>query len=137
MITYDLKMSLIQIAIRLFVCVVLIVAAVAKIQLAPAILQDGSLLSIPWLLFSAVIIEFAVATFALVAPSPFAWTAITVLFLALTAFATSAIFSNRECNCFGNLLPSGSSLPINFVVVLVMLLNRKHWGTGQTHTKVL
>lgn len=120
-----------QFAIRLLVSLVLLLAAISKLQVAPAILRGESLLSNQWLLYTAIIVEFAVATFALVAPSRSAWGAITALFLALTAFATWAIFANRECNCFGNLLPSGTSLPINIVVVSVMLLSRKHWGIGQ------
>lgn len=120
-----------QIAIRLLVSLVLLLAAISKLQVAPAILRGESLLSNQWLLYTAIIVEFAIATFALVAPSRSAWGAITALFLTLTVFATWAIFANLECNCFGNLLPTGTSLPINIVVVSVMLVSRKHWGIGQ------
>ena len=105
-------------------------AAINKLMAAPAIVRGESLLSNQWLLYTAISVEFAVATFALVSPSRSAWVAITFLFLALTSFATWAIFANRECNCFGNLLPSGTSLPVNFVIVSLMLLSRKHWGIG-------
>ena len=120
-----------RIAIRALVCLILLLAAISKIQVAPAILRGESLLSNQWLLYSVIIVEIAAAIFALLAPSNFAWASIMVLFLALTAFALWAIFADLKCNCFGNLLPSGTSLPINIFVVSVMLMSRKHWGIGQ------
>ena len=65
--------------IRLLASAILLLAAISKLQVAPAILRGESLLSNPWLLYLAIIVEFAVATFALLAPPRSAWAAITVL----------------------------------------------------------
>ena len=119
--------------IRLLASAILLLAAISKLQVAPPILRGESLLSNPWLLYLAIIVEFAVATFALLAPPRSAWAAITVLFLALSAFATWAIVANQECSCFGNLLPSGTSLPINIVVITVLFWSRKLWGISQAN----
>jgi hypothetical protein len=121
----------IQVVIRMTVFVILLISLISKFQGAPAILRGSSLLSNWYLLAAAVSIEAAVAIWALVAPARWVWVAVTCLFVALTMFATWAFFANQECNCFGNFLPSGSSMPINIVVITAMLLTRKQFGIGR------
>lgn len=121
--------------IRFSVALVIFVAAISKLQVAPAILRGESLLSNPWLLSSAIIVEFALATFALLAPLRSTWVVVSVFFIALTAFATWARLVNRECSCFGSLLPSGTSLPINIVVVTVMFWSRKQGGINRENVQ--
>ena len=118
-------------AFRIAVSFILLFAAVSKLQVAPALLRGDSLLSNPVLLYAAVCVESGVAVWTLTAPAPLAWPVITGLFATLTVFASWAIVANRECNCFGDLLPTGASLPINIGIVVTMMLSRKKWGIGQ------
>jgi len=120
-----------QFAFRIVVSSILIFAAVSKLQVAPAILRGESLLSNPLLLYAAICVESGVSIWALIAPSRLAWPIITILFATLTIFASWAIVTNRECSCFGDLLPSGTSLPINIGIVVAMMLTRRKWGIGQ------
>lgn len=120
-----------QYSLRFLVSAILLFAATSKLQVAPAILRGDSLLSNPYLLYAAIVVETAVAIWALIAPSRLAWSVIMVLFSTLTSFACLAIISNRECNCFGSHLPSATSVPINVTIVAAMFLSRKHWGNRQ------
>jgi hypothetical protein len=117
-----------SVVLRLVVSGILVFALIGKIQMAPAILRGESILSNPFLLAVAICVEGAAAAWVLVAPAKFAWYVITALFLVLSGFAGFAFFTNRECNCFGNALPSGTTIPINIAILVAMFLCRSCFG---------
>lgn len=106
-------------AYSLSVATLLIVAAAMKAWNAPNILAMDGLLSTQWLLTTAIGVEAVVAVLIVRLPPRMARILIVVVFGCFASVASYALFSGKDCNCFGfDLLGAWLTLPVDIIVLI-------------------
>lgn len=106
----------------LSVATLLFVAAAMKAWNAPKILATDGLLSNEWLLTTAIGVEAVFVVLIVGLPPRMARILIVVVFGCFASAASYALFSGKDCNCFGfDLLGAWVTLPVDIIVLVAAM----------------